>query len=211
MKKLIDPIVLSSFHRRSLKLVHLCASLIAVLLGGCISTEGDNRRGNLNTEEPFQSLLGKRVTLLRPVHIRENSSTYDSEDIALASYNFPSASRLENYEDVEKHLVGRTLPAGTVIQFKSFSFVRPYALAWLPGQGMDIPWYPGRGLLPDPTSFYATFTSETISAIGRPFGAEIELRYRWGYGPRLWAAPWEPKDKEPVYVGDLGQSFKQTQ
>lgn len=210
----------SSNNPRPVKLVFLCVPLIAALLCGCVSSEGDVRTAALIKEEPFQSLLGKRVTLLRPIHIRERpayvgdsfSSDMSSDDIAwVAGFNgdHGASSKWEDHGgDAEKLLVGRTLPAGTVIRLKRFSFVRPYALAWLPGQGMNIPWYPGRGLFPYQTKFYAMFTSETTSAIGRPFGAEIVLGYRWGYGPRLWAAPWEPEGKEPVFVGNLGRSFK---
>jgi hypothetical protein len=220
MKTLLATTTLSSSpHRRPLKLVHLCVSLIAALLCGCISSEGDTRTATLTKEEPFQSLRGKRVTLLRPIHIRERpgyvsdggSSDTASADIAwVAGVNELSGAshQLNDNADVEKLVVGRTLPAGTVIQLKRFSFVRSYAVAWLPGQDTGLPWYPGRGLFPSPTSFYAEFTSETTSAIGRPLGAEIVLGYRWGSGPHLWAAPWEPKGKEPVYVGDLGRSFK---
>ena len=208
MKSILATMNLSSPHHcRPLKVVHLCVSLIAALLCGCISPEGDVRTATLTTEEPFQSLRCKRVTLLRPIHIRERpnyvsdkfSSDRSSDDVAWVD----GAN-----EDVEKLLVGRTLPAGTVIRLQGFSLVRSYNLAWLPGQGTGLPWYPGRGLLPNPTSFYAKFTSETTSAIGRPLGEEIVLGYRWGSGSHLWVAPWEPKGKEPVFVGELGRSFK---
>lgn len=134
-----------------------------------------------------------------------------SDDIAWVAgvKEIPGASKKQGSgEEVEKLAVGRTLPAGTVIQFKKFYFVRDYALAWLPGQDTSLPWYPGRGLFPSPTRFYVEFASEATSAIGRPFGSDVVLGYWWGCGTQLWAAPWEPKNKAPVFVGDLGRSFK---
>jgi hypothetical protein len=199
--------LLSSHHGRPVKLLHLCVSLIAASLCGCISSEGDVRTATLTSEEPFQSLRGKRVTLLRPLHIRERPN-YVSDKFSSDRSANDVAWVAGGNEDVEKLVVGRTLPAGTVIRFKRFSLVRSYAVAWLPGQDTGLPWYPGRGLFPNPTNFYAEFTSETTSAIGRPLGAEIVLGYRWGSGSHLWAAPWEPKGKEPVFVGELGRSFK---
>ncbi len=210
----------SRLRARHLKSGVLCAVLTTSLLGGCVSSEGDRRTATLTKEEPFQSLRGKRVTLLRPIRIQKtptyvndsgSSSANASDDIAwiVDVHGTAGASneRLDN-GDVEKRIVGRTLPAGTVIELKRFSLVRNYALAWLPGQDTSLPWYPGRGLFPYPTRFYAEFTSETASAMGRPLGAEVVLAYRWGCGPHLWAAPWEPKGKEPVFVGDMGRSFK---
>jgi hypothetical protein len=76
------------------------------------------------------------------------------------------------------------LPKGTIIEFRGFERPRAYE-AWLVPSPI--------GMFPYPPTITATFTAPGVSP--QP---DTVYEYRWGFGPSLWAAPWEPQDKPPT-------------
>lgn len=208
----------SSDHPRPVNLVYLCASLIAAVLCGC---EGLRYEKMLTRQEPFQSMIGQRVTLQRPMQIRKSPA-----DV----FNFPAGwlrgpgkvsgdilppedtawvvreitrdsiggSKTETWAATPRGLgLPSTLPAGTFIQFESFRRIQDNVLE-LPG---NVP------LDRYPAMYFVHFSvpgrplpSETTLENGRRVQTKTLLEYRWGYGHELWPAPWESRDKPSTVI-----------
>jgi hypothetical protein len=213
-----NPTSSSSSHPRQAKRVYLCISLFAALLTGC---EGLRYEKMLTAREPFQSMIGQRVTLQRPIQIRKSPADVFNfpagwlrgpgrvsgeilppEDCAWVVHEITrdsfAGSKTETWAATPKGLgIPTKLPAGTVIQFESFRRIQDNWFE-LPG---NVPL--GR----HPAMYFVhfsvpgrSFPVEMTSQNGRRVQTKTLLEYRWGYGHELWPAPWEPKDKPATVI-----------
>ena len=164
--------------------------LAAALLNGCITSAGASHGATLEWNEPFHSLRGQRVTLQRPLTIQPQQDgppqPASSEDSArFLDLRMPREPKLD---------LPTVLPAGTIIEFDTFHHERIYGITVFPFF-LD--------LFPSPPTYTAWFTVPQ-----RHLPKYVYLEYRWGYGPYLWPAPWEPSGTQPKYVGTNGNRYK---
>jgi hypothetical protein len=200
-----------SRHHGPTKLVCLSVSLFAVILCGC---EGMRHEKMLTRQEPFRSLIGKRVTLKRAMRIRESppdifgfpegwihSSGTDAGDIDSAwvvrEISLAGGKTETRAATSEGLGLPSKLPAGTVIQFESFRKIQDNNVE-LPG-GIPLERFsavcfvhfsvPGVRL-----------PMETTTENGRRVQTRTLLECRWGDTHELWPAPWKANDKTTALI-----------
>lgn len=206
---------MSQYH--DMKTYLLFLFLTAALAGGCVGP-GSVKHSKIAHRAPFRSLVRQRVVLQRPMPVRASPSGMGqpysdttgrilpvpaaelADDCYFLGINWhrpgPAASALAS-DDIawvtERSSGGRplsrvelpaVLPKGTIIEFRDFERTRAYE-AWLVPSPI--------GMLPYPPTITATFTAPGVSP--QP---DTVYEYRWGFGPHLWAAPWEPQAKPPT-------------
>ncbi len=164
---------------------------IAVLLSGCITRAGASHGSQLEWDEPFHSLRSQRVTLKRPLSLRPQQ--YEAPQ-QTASDDSARVLDLRLPPKEPPLRLPKSLPAGTVIEFYTFHHEFIYAVTIFPFF-LD--------LFPSQPSYTALFTVPHLQLPN-----DVYFDYRWGYGPYLWSAPWEPINTPPKFVGAHGNLYK---